>query len=61
MATMIGVDLEGCGTSQPVGVPEIQLVEKGICRSNKAQSGFNGCEGPQSSRSGTIFDAVICR
>ena len=28
-------------------MPEIPLVEKRICRGNKAQSGFNGCEGPR--------------
>jgi hypothetical protein len=33
-----------------IDLPEIPLAEKGICRGNKAQSGFRGCEGPQPSR-----------
>jgi len=30
-------------------VPEIPLIETDVHRGNKAQSGFNGCEGSQSS------------
>ena len=31
-------------------VPEIPLIETDVHRGNKAQSGFNGCEGSQPSR-----------
>ena len=43
--------------SEP-GVPEIPLAEKCICPGNKAQSGFNGCEGPQPSRSITAHQRL---
>ena len=42
--------LEGCGPTQPCGVPEIPLIEEGISMGIKAQSDFSGCEGPQPSR-----------
>ena len=51
----------GLGSVVAGRVREIPLAEKAICRGNKAQGGFNGCEGPQPSKSITAKEVLLGR